>query len=126
MNNKTLGLLLVVPFLVSCQAFIENPEAVKERKISNAVETCVEIHEAGKASLSQVEQIQDTFDFIINEADLEDEHKKDLKAYYRNLDMGTCDMVEVHLRFGITEAIRKLKSDPDAEQEESDYIAIEQ
>lgn len=126
LSTKTIGLLLVVPLLVSCQAFVEDPEAMKERKIATAVETCEKIHEAGKASLAEVEQIQGTFDFLINESDLEDKQKKDLKAYYRKLDMKNCDMVEVLLRYGITEAIRSLKSDQEPMQEESDYVALEQ
>ena len=126
MNNKTFGLLLVVPFLVSCQAFVDNPETLKERKIANAVKTCVKIQEAGEASLAQVEQIQDTFDFIINGSDLEKIHKEDLKGYYRKIDMKNCDMVEVHLRFGIVEAIRSLESEHEPMEKASDYIAVEQ
>ena len=126
LSTKTIGLLLVVPFLVSCQAFVETPEAMKERKIVNAIETCEKIHEAGKAQLAQVEQIQDTFDFLINESDLEDKQKKDLKGYYGKLDMKNCDMLEVLLRYGITEAIRSLESEKEPMQEESDYIALEQ
>ena len=126
MRARTIGLLLVVPFLVSCQAFVENPEAMKESKIATAIENCVKIHEAGKASLEQVEQIQDTFDFIINDSDLEKKHKEDLKGYYRKLDMKNCDMVEVHLRFGIRDAIRSLESEQEPVQEESDYVALEQ
>ncbi len=126
LSSKTIGLLLVVPFLVSCQTFVETPEAMKERKIANAIETCEKIHEAGKASLEQVEQIKDTFDYLINESDLEKKHKEDLKGYYRKLDMKNCDMVEVLLRYGITEAIKSLKSEKEPMQEKSDYIALEQ
>ena len=126
MNNKTIGLLLVVPFLVSCQAFVEKPESLKERKISAAVETCVKMHEVGKASLAQVEQIQGTFDYIINESDLEKERKEDLKGYYRKLDMKNCDMLEVHLRFGIRDAIRSLESGQEPVPEDGDYVALEQ
>ncbi len=101
--------------LVSCQAFVEHSASVKERKISIAVESCMEAQKdrerTGTIGLAQLENIQEAVGYIIDDSDLEEAHKETLRLHFNRIGIDDCDAVEAQLRLEIPKAIKSIEGE---------------
>lgn len=129
MNNIAKLLLLgLCLFLVSCQMFQGCPESidtVKEQKIAVAVDMCYAAQEEEDPEkdeeLDQMASvlIEEAFEYIIDQADMLEEHHKDsLRLYYSDMDGEECESVEMQLRLGIVLDIRSMLEEQDNETSE--------